>query len=163
MKAQRKAQQFLNQIHDNKKIWKFSMTDISGEERFLQINCRLIENQTVQNIEKLKADIEAQFRCRVIIKENSDRGVFTLIVLLNEVQSSYEISIGALKEYNGVGEFFIGDNLTESLSAIWNFQANFFWIAGMSGAGKSVQIKNILAQLAQISKSDLGVDYTKCS
>jgi hypothetical protein len=35
-----------------------------------------------------------------------------------------------------------------SLSAKWNFQTNFFWVAEMSGAGKSVQIKNILAQLA---------------
>lgn len=160
LSAQKKAQQFLDQVYRNRKMWKFSVSNVSGQEKFLQLNCRLIENQTVQNIEKLKPDIEALFRCQVIIKEHADRGIFTLVALLNEELSSYEMSIDALNTYNAVGEFFIGESLMGSLSAKWNFQTNFFWVAGMSGAGKSVQIKNILAQLAQISQYDLRFDYT---
>lgn len=73
---------------------------------------------------------------------------------------SFDMSMNELKKYNSKGEFFIGESLTGSLSATWNFQANFFWIAGMSGAGKSAQIKNIMIQLAQISQTSSAFDYT---
>lgn len=64
-----------------------------------------------------------------------------------------------LATFNHNQEFYIGDSLTGPLSAKWNLQANHFWIAGMSGSGKSVQMKNILVQLAQMTDPDQGLDY----
>lgn len=155
----RYAQQLVDSVKKNKKRWKFNVVDVSGNNNYLELYCRLDEYQTIDNVIKIKSEIESIFRSRIVIKEIKDKRLMKVIVLVEDELANVEMTPKELDTFNHNQEFYIGDSLTGPLSAKWNLQANHFWIAGMSGSGKSVQMKNILVQLAQMTNPDKGIDY----
>lgn len=157
--ARKHAQRLLEAVVKNKQSWKFKVVDVQGNQNYLSFLCRLEEYQTIENITKIKSELESVFRSKVIVKELKDKRMIRLVVLVEEELSSFERSTEQLNEINSKQEFYIGESLTGPLTAKWNLQANHFWIGGMSGSGKSVQMKNILVQLAQLTDSKLGIDY----
>lgn len=157
--ARKHAQRLIEAVVINKKNWKFKVVDVQGNQNYLSFLCRLEEYQTIENITKIKSELESVFRSKVIVKELKDKRMIRLVVLVEEELSSFERSTEQLNEINSKQEFYIGESLTGTLTAKWNLQANHFWIGGMSGSGKSVQMKNILVQLAQLTDSNLGIDY----
>ncbi|EGO9037488.1 hypothetical protein D1Z30_11670 [Enterococcus faecalis] len=155
----RYAQQLVDSVKKNKKRWKFNVVDVTGNNNYLDLHCRLDEYQTIDNVIKIKSEIESIFRSRIVIKETKDKRSMRVIVLVEDELANVEMTLKQLATFNHNQEFYIGESLTGPLSAKWNLQANHFWIAGMSGSGKSVQMKNILVQLAQMTDPDQGLDY----
>lgn len=150
-------------IYKNRNLWNFNLwnanDNLAGNDSYVKVRCILLNNKSVQDVERLKHSIEADLRHTIMIQPRQDKGAFDLVILLEEELQSYKLKNSEIEKYNQKKEFYIGKSLTGNLSSAWNYQANHFLIGGMSGSGKSVQILNILQQLANISQYSDKYDY----
>lgn len=80
----RYAQQLVDSVKKNKKRWKFNVVDVTGNNNYLDLHCRLDEYQTIDNVIKIKSEIESIFRSRIVIKETKDKRLMRVIVLVED-------------------------------------------------------------------------------
>lgn len=158
----------LKVIEKNQEDWKFYAWDmfgkgIDGNQSYVKIRCGFLDGGDIKSVKALRTRMESLFRVQVMIKDVNDRGSFELILLYQTQLPSYSMSVEDVKNFNEKGLLYIGNSLTGHLSAKWNFQANHTLIAGMTGSGKSVQIKGILYQLANMEDYDYKTMYLTSS
>lgn len=149
----------ITMIHDRKRDWKFNVWNVSetaivGNENYVKIRCIFNQNGNLANVKKLQDELESKFRSGIMIKEVADKGSFDLYVIFVSKLDQYSMKVKDLKKFNEKDEIFIGNSLTKPLTVSWNYQANHAIIAGGSGAGKSVEIKTFLVQLANLKSFD---------
>lgn len=146
-------------IHDRKREWKFNVWNVSenamaGNENYLKVRCIFNQNGNISTVNGLKQQLESKFRSQILIKPRQDRGSFDMYVLFKATIDMEALKVADVKKYNEKDEIYIGNSLTGRLSAKWNSAANHMVVGGKSGAGKSVQILNMLTQLPLLKSYD---------
>lgn len=142
-------------IQNKKEEWKFNSWKIGenglkGNDIYIQIRCRFLQDGNIKTINNLKNQIESQFRSQILVKPLQDRGSFSLYVLFEPILDMYTMKVSDVQNYNEQDKVFIGQSMTGPLTADWNYNANHMVIGGKSGSGKSIQIINLLTQLSYL-------------
>lgn len=142
-------------IQNKKEDWKFNSWKIGenglkGNDIYIQIRCRFLQDGNIKTINNLKNQIESQFRSQILVKPLQDRGSFSLYVLFEPTLDMYTMKVADVQSYNEQDKVFVGQSMTGPLTADWNYNANHMVIGGKSGSGKSVQIINLLTQLSHL-------------
>lgn len=130
--------------------WKIGENGLKGNDIYIQIRCRFLQDGNIKTINNLKNQIESQFRSQILVKPLQDRGSFSLYVLFEPTLDMYAMKVADVQEYNEQDKVFIGQSMTGPLTADWNYNANHMVVGGKSGSGKSVQIINVLTQLSYL-------------
>lgn len=154
-----KATNILSLVRKNKGSWGFNYWNLTSDAitenaNFLRFRCKFLDNTTFNNIKNSKERIESTFRLPVQLKKLSDRGSFEMYVLKQSEIKPFSIKMSDVDSQNAMNKVFLGKTLTGDLTYDWNYQANHFIVSGVSGSGKSVAIRAILAQLVQLTDFD---------
>lgn len=151
--------EFINKNQDTLgfRTWNKLGEGVNGNQYYTKIKCLILKNTPFDTIKSKKGFLETGFRKNTMFKQEQDLGSFDLYII-NQAQLKPNLkNISDIKMYNEKGKFYLGESYTGSLAVDWNWQANHMVVAGGSGAGKSTQLKNILAQLAFMN----GFDYSE--
>lgn len=151
-----KATNILSLIRKNKDSWGFNYWNLTSDAiientNFLRFRCKFLDNTTFNNIKNSKERIESAFRLPVQLKKLSDRGSFEMYVLKQSEIKPFSLKMSDVDSQNALNKLVLGKTLTGDLVYDWNYQANHFIVSGVSGSGKSVAIRAILAQLVQLT------------
>lgn len=154
-----KATNILSLVRKNKGNWGFNYwnltTDaITENDNFLRFRCKFLDNTTFNNIKNSKERLESAFRLPIQLKKLSDRGSFEMYILKESEIKPFSLKMSDVDSQNALNKVFLGKTLTGDLVYDWNHQANHFIVSGVSGSGKSVAIRAILAQLVQLTDFD---------
>ena len=154
-----KATNILSLVRKNKDSWGFNYWNLTSDaivenDNFIRFRCKFLDNTTFNNIKNSKERIESSFRLPIQLKKLGDRGSFEMYVLKQSEIKPFSIKMSDVDSQNALNKVFLGKTLTGDLTYDWNHQANHFIISGVSGSGKSVAIRAILAQLVQLTDFD---------
>lgn len=149
----------ISTIYDRKREWKFNLWNvgskgIEGNQNYLKIRCIFNQNGNISTVNRLKEELESQFRSQILIKPLQDRGSFDLYILFIATLKPEALVVADVKEYNLKDEIYIGNSLTGKLSTKWNYAANHIIVGGKSGSGKSVELVGLLTQLSWLKSYD---------
>jgi len=149
-----KAISTLKLIHKNRGEWGFDKWNVDDKlidkKEFLRSRMRLLDGQSLKNVEKKKNEIEATLRKQILFKPLSDKGAFELTIIFKSDLSPYKVPAEKIRKINKEGKLFIGQSLSGDLIVDWNQQANHMIVAGLSGSGKSVLLSGLVYQLENL-------------
>lgn len=154
-----KATNILSLVRKNKGNWGFNYWNLTSDaivenDNFLRFRCKFLDNTTFNNIKNSKERIESAFRLPIQLKKLSDRGSFEMYILKESEIKPFSLKMSDVDSQNAMNKLVLGKTLTGDLVYNWNHQANHFIISGVSGSGKSVAVRAILAQLVQLTDFD---------